>query len=178
MIGVDFRNPGLVERFRSTVAVFVGRARTFRSGLLIIGVLFAFIGLEAVRFGSVLHNMHVLERRRDALRLEVQNMETRIKAIRERRTALLNALARRRSNADLAAKIAAVSDLVSNSMGLTHLRAAPDGFDIEGRGTNLTDIRISLARLESSFDRPATFELRRDEMAPGAVSFHFDIANK
>ena len=63
-------------------------------------------------------------------------------------------------------------------MALTQLRAAPDELDIEGRGTNLIDIRASLGRLESTFDRSAVFELRRDEIVPDAVSFHFDIAGK
>jgi hypothetical protein len=178
MISVDFRNPGAAEQLRVAVTRLLGRARAFRAGLLATGMLFAFVGLEAIRLGSALHNVHELDRRRAALMLDVQNMQARVKAIRDRRTALLTALARRRSNADLAAKIVAASDLLATSMALTQLRAAPDGLDIEGRGTSLTDIRASLGRLESTFDRPATFELYRDEIVPSAVSFYLDIASK
>ncbi len=153
MIGVDFRTPGAAEQLQGAVARLLGRARAFRLGLLVIGMLFAFVGVEVVRLGSALHNVQDLERRRDALMLDVQNMRARVKAIRDRRIALLTALARRRSNADLAARIASASDLLATSMALTQLRAAPEGLDIEGRGTNLTDIRASLGRLESTFDR-------------------------
>ncbi len=178
MIGVDFRNPGVTEQLRRGTARLLGRVRTFQTGLLVAAMLVAFVGIDVIRLGSALHYVHDLEMRHVALVLDVQNMEARVKAIRDRRTALMTALARRRSNAELAVKIADTSNLLATSMALTQLRAAPDGLDIEGRGTNLTDIRASLGRLESTFDRPATFELRRDDMVPSAVSFHFDIASK
>lgn len=178
MIGVDFRNPGAVERLQGAASGLFARARTFRFGLLVMGLLFAFVGLEVLRLAIALHGVRELEKQRDTLMLGVQTMQTRVKAIRDRRTALLTALARRRSNADLAARIATASDLLATSMALTQLRAAPEELDIEGRGTDLTDVRASLGRLELTFDRPATFELRRDEVVKSALSFHFDIANK
>jgi len=178
MIGVDFRDHGVVEQLQAALTRALQRARTFRAGLLVFGVLFAFVGVEVVRLGYSMHNVRELERQRDILARDVQKMQAHVKAVRDQRTALLVALARRRSNIDLAEKIAATSDLLASSMALTQLRASPDGFDIDGRGTSLTDIRASLGRLESTFDKPATFELRRDDIVQSALSFHFDIATK
>jgi len=178
MIGVDFRNRGPAEQVQEAITGLFVRARTFRSGLIVIGILFAFVFFEAIRLTSALSNMQELERQRDVLRIKVQNIQIQVKAISDRRAALLAALERRRSNVDLATTIAAASDLVATSMALTQLRVAPGGFEVEGRGTNLTDIRASLARLESMFDGSATFELNRDEMGSSAVSFRFDIVRK
>lgn len=178
MIGVDFRNPGAAEQLQGAARRLLGRARSFRTGLFVIGLLFVFVGIEVSRLIGALHNVQELERRRDVLMLDVQNMQARVKAIRDRRTGLTTALERRRSNADLAARIASASDLLATSMALTQLRVAPDGFDIEGRGTNLSDIRASLWRLESRFDKSATFEFRRDDVVRNALSFHVDIASK
>jgi hypothetical protein len=178
MIGVDFRDRGAVEQLQIALSRALERARMFRVGLLVFGVLFAFVGIESIRLGCAVHSVRDLERQRDILALDVQKMQSRIKEVRDRRAALLAALARRRSNRDLAEKIAATSDLLATSMALTQLRVAPDGFDIDGRGTSLGDIRASLVRLESTFDKPATFELRRDEVVQSALSFHFDIATR
>lgn len=178
MIGVDFRTVGTAEQVWRALLRVIGRVRLFRTGLLAASMLFAFVGVETIRLAGALHTVHELELRRDTLAVDVQKMQARVKEVRDRRAALLSILARRRSNAELAARIAATSDVLASSMALIQLRVAPDGFDIEGRGTSLTDIRASLGRLETIFNRPATFELRRDEVVPSAISFHFDIASK
>lgn len=178
MIGVDFRTPGIGERAARTVAAAFERARRFRAGLIIAAALSACVGSECVRLGSALHDLQRLERRRETLAADVQRVHTRVRMAREKRAMLVNVLARRRSNVDLASRIATAGDVLAPSMALVHLSAAPEGFDLEGRGTNVSEIRLSLAKLEAVFDRPAIFELRRDDAEANVLSFHVGIPNK
>lgn len=178
MIGVDFREPSLGEHVQLGFTAVLRRARYLGPTLIVFGLLSIFLGVEALRLWDAVRAARLLEDRRETLAHAVHSAHVRIDAVQARRTALLGAQALRRSSVLLAARIATVSDLLGSTMALTQLRTTPGGFDIEGRGTDLIDIRASLARLESGLAVPATFELRRDAIEPNALSFHFGFASK
>ena len=98
--------------------------------------------------------------------------------IEERRRSLLTGWRLRRSNAELATTVAELSDLLAPTIALTTLRGISNGIDVEGRGTNLGDVRVSLARLQAKLGAPAAFDLRREEGSQDVVSFHLEIEAK
>jgi hypothetical protein len=84
----------------------------------------------------------------------------------------------RRSNAKLATTVAELADLLAPTIAVTTLRGLADGIDVEGRGTNIGDVRVSLARLQARLGAPAAFEMRREDGSQDVVSFHLEIEAK
>ncbi|HTX03756.1 MAG TPA: hypothetical protein VMD07_08770, partial [Candidatus Acidoferrales bacterium] len=113
MIGIDFRDRGTGEELEGFLKQVLERGKAFRMGILLIGALLAFVGVESLRLAGAMHNVRELEQRRDSLAFDVQRMQARVRAVRVRRTALLSAIERRRSNFDFARKIGAAGDMLA-----------------------------------------------------------------
>jgi hypothetical protein len=178
MIGVDFRDPGAVERIQHLLAEMLERSRRVRTLLLAMGAFVLLIVIESIRLLGTLHVAHDLERQKDISTERLRAMQTRVRAIEERRRSLLTGWRLRRSNAELATTVAELSDLLAPTIAVTTLRGISNGIDVEGRGTNLGDVRVSLARLQAKLGAPAAFDLRREEGSQDVVSFHLEIEAK
>lgn len=178
MIGVDFRNPGALERLQHLIAGTLEQSRRVRASLFLMSALIVFVGIEAIRLFAALHAVHELEFRRDLSMEHLRAMQTRVRTIEERRQSLLAGLRLRRSNAELATRVAELADLLAPTIAVTSLRGLANGIDVEGRGTSLADIRASLARLQAKLDAPAAFEVHREDGSQGVISFHLEIEAK
>lgn len=178
MIGVDFRSPGTLERIQHIVAEMLDRSRMVRASLLVIGAFLVLIGIESIRLFGALHAVHDLEYRNDLSTERLRTMQSHVRTIEERRRSLLAGLQLRRSNAELATRVAELADLLAPTIALTTLRGLANGIDVEGRGTNLADVRASLARLQAKLSAPAAFEMHREDGVQSVISFHLEIEAK
>jgi hypothetical protein len=119
-----------------------------------------------------------LEYRKDLSTERLRTMQSHVRTIEERRRSLLAGLKLRRSNAELATRVAELADLLAPTIALTTLRGLANGIDVEGRGTNLADLRSSLARLQEKLRAPAAFEMHREDEGQSVISFHLEIEAK
>jgi len=177
MIAVDFRSPGILERLQSTIGSVLKQSGQLRASSLVMGAFLVLIGIEVARVMAALHATHELEHRKDLSTERLRAMQTQVRTIEERRRWLLTALKLRRSNAELAQKVAELGDLLAPTIAVTSLRGLTNGIDVEGRGTSLSDVRLSLARLQVKLGAPAAFEVHRDD-GGSVISFHLEIQAK
>jgi hypothetical protein len=178
LIGVDFRSPGTLERTQHILAEMLERSRKVRASLLVVGAFLVLIGIESIRLVGALHAVHDLDYRKNLSTERLRAMQSRVRTIEERRRSLLTGLKLRRSNAELATRVAELVDLLAPTIAVTTLRGLANGIDVEGRGTNLADVRVSLARLQAKLGEPAAVEVRREDGGQGVISFHLEIEAK
>jgi len=177
MTAVDFCERRLYARILHDAA---RRLRSAGSALRIwaalSAVVIAAIAIEASRLNAALDDASRMEQRREALAQRVATESKAASLVARKRKELLNMLATRRSAVLDAAAIVRIGNAVSRSVALTALRHLPDGFVLEGKTKNISDVSLTLRRLASSAQESSpAFELRSESGSAGVISFEIAV---
>lgn len=177
MTAVDFceRGPWAREWYRAMRRLHDAGAALRIWGVLCV-VVASVIALELSRLDAALSDASRVEQRRDALAERVSARNKTATSVAHSRTDLLNMLVIRRNAVLNAAAIVRIGNAASPNVALTALRHLPDGFAIEGKTKEISDVGLTLRRLASvARESRTTFELRRENGSSGAVTFEIAV---
>lgn len=168
MIAFDFLQRPLAHR--------VVADRRFRIAAALSAFL-AIVGfIEGLRLYSALQTSRAVEARRDALAADVAKRLRSDDKLSARRRALASLLLLRARNADAAANLARVGNVVRPSVALTALRRIAGGLEIEGRSPTVGEVAATVRAVSTSTNAAMNaFSLQRDGDGRSYVSFTFTL---